>query len=73
MARFVLFSAWVRAGRSIPLPIRGADFDDNGVVNAADPALFLTQHSQGLPNADINADGVADAADLVAFMAAHGP
>jgi hypothetical protein len=47
-----------------------ADFNDDGVVDNADPLAFAAALGAGLPSADINKDAAVDGADLAAYMAA---
>ena len=47
-----------------------ADWNRDGVVNAADFQLFMLFFQLGLPQADFNGDGIVSNLDLADFMAA---
>lgn len=47
-----------------------ADWNRDGVVNAADFQLFMLFFQLGLPQADFNGDGIVNNLDLADFMAA---
>jgi len=53
------------------------DFDNNGIVNAADLAFFKTKFFTTDPDADLTGDGIVNAADLAIlkafFFKAPGP
>lgn len=47
-----------------------ADWNHDGVVNAADVAMFMSFFQLGLPQADFNGDGVVTTQDVQAFLQA---
>jgi len=44
------------------------DFDQNGVIGAADVTAFIFAYGSALPSADYNGDGVVTSADYTAFI-----
>jgi hypothetical protein len=57
----------------VDAPVFDVDFDNNGVVNGQDLAVFLVAWAQGnTAIADLDQNGLINAADLTIFLAAWG-